>query len=222
MALGINYEAASGGDFTPVVKYDSRSGRVTRVDRVDSKDVPVDITKSFKAVFDFPNIETGWIHFATGAPPSFSLSLLSSGVQASKPTDQHKPGVRIMVKLSKDCGGDVREIASTAKAFLRGIDALHNEYEAQKGSHPNQLPVVVIKDTVPIVTEGGGQKSTNYSPVFEIVGWVNRPTDLTYTPKQAVAQAAPAANARQAAPTTGSTVAAAPAASAAVAADDFG
>ena len=219
MALGVNYEAAEGGDITPIIKYDSRSGRVQRIDRVDGESKIVEITNKFKAVFDLENIETGFIEFATGSPPSFSVTRLADGKQATRPTPTHKPGVRIMVKLHKDCGGDVRELASVAKAFLRGIDVLHNDYLKGAAANPGKLPVVVIKETIAVVTEGGGQKSTNYSPVFEIIGWAPRPADLVYTPKQAHEHAQPAG-----APHTGSTQVGAPAAAtpAKAAEEDFG
>ena len=153
----------------------------------------------------------------------FSVTRLADGKPAVRATPDQKAGVRIMVKLHKDCGGDVRELASVAKAFLRGIDELHNAYMEGVKSNAGKLPVVVIKETIPVVTEGGGQKSTNYSPVFEIVGWAARPADLVYTPKHG--PSAPAQGA-QGAPQTGSTRVAAPAAAAAPAAqpaaDDFG
>ena len=216
MALGINYEAAEGGSIQPIVKYDSRAGRVFRIDRVDGKDKPVDITNGFKAVFDMAHIETGFIHFANNSAPHFSVTLLGT-TPAARPTPEHKPGIRVMVKLSGPCGGDVRELASTAKAFLRGFDALHDEFVAGLAANPGKLPVVVIKETIAIVTEGGGQKSTNYSPVFAIERWIDRPADLVYVPRAAPAAAAPAG-----APTTGSTKVGAPAQAAPAAADDFG
>ena len=63
MALGFSNTGTSsgGGDFLPIVKYDARAGRFFRVDREDGVSTPVDITRSFKAVFDFENVETGWI-----------------------------------------------------------------------------------------------------------------------------------------------------------------
>jgi hypothetical protein len=227
MALGVNYETADGGDIMPIIKYDSRSGRVQRIDRVDgdSNSKIVEITKTFKALFDFENVETGFIEFATGGAPSFSVTRLADGKPAVRPTPAHKAGVRIMVKLHKDCGGDVRELASVAKAFLRGIDELHNAYlEGVKlPANAGKLPVVVIKDTIPVTSEGGGQKSTNYSPVFDIVGWAPRPADLVYVPKHAAS--APAHGARGA-PHTGSTQVGAPPPAAppaaAAQANDFG
>lgn len=209
MALGLNYETADSGEIVPVVKYDGRSGRIHRVDRIDGDNKIMDITRTFRAVFDFENVETGFIEFVTGAAPSFSLTRLADGKQAVKPSDKHKPGLRILVKLHKDCGGDVREIAGTAKVFLRGMDELHNAYIEGLKANPGKLPIVILKDTIPVTSEGGGQKSTNYAPVWEITGWTARPQDLVYVPKSSAA-AAPAAPASHGAPHTGSTQVAPP------------
>ena len=217
MALGINYDTQAG-DIQPIIKYDSRSGRLSRIDRINNENTPVDITRNFKAVFDLENVETGFIAFNAGAAPGFSLTRLADGKQAVRPSDDYKPGVRVLVKLHKDCGGDIREIAGNAKAFLRGIDELHNAYVEGLKTNPGKLPIVILKDTVAVTSGEGAKKSTNYSPVFEIVGWAARPQDLVYTPKTSSAPA-PA----HGAPHTGSTQVGAPAATAASAdGGDFG
>ena len=54
MALGFNLgSGGGGGDFLPIIKYDARAGRLFRVDREDGVSTSVDITRNFKAVFDF-------------------------------------------------------------------------------------------------------------------------------------------------------------------------
>lgn len=210
MAIGIPYEAAAGGDIIPIIKYDAKAGRMFRRDRVNGETDTVDITRSFKAVFDFENLETGFIDFNTGGAPSFALAHIDSKAKVvSAPTPGHKPGARLLVKLTKECGGDVRELASTAKAFLRGIDAAHDAYLAGAAANPGKLPVFILKDTVPITSEGGGNKTTNYSPVFELVSWASRPSDLTYVPRgnAAASNEAP----KSSPPSTGSTKVSAPA-----------
>ncbi len=216
MALHVNYESAnSGGDIIPVVKYNAKAGRWSRVDRADGVNDEVDITRNFKAVFDFENVQTGWISFVAGQAPDFDVvTYPDTHPGRMPPTPNHKPGVRILVKLGKDCGGDVREIASVSKAFLRGIDKLHDAYLAGVKSNPGKLPVVLMTDTIPIVSEGKGQKSTNFCPEFEIGGWVARPVDLVASPRASQSDGRVAATP----PSTGSTKAQPPAASA----DDFG
>jgi hypothetical protein len=69
--------------------------------------------------------------------------------------------------------------------------------------------VVIMSDTLPITSEGKGQKSTNYAPVFTIEKWVARPADLVASPR-GPSTAKAEAPARATPPSTGSTRASAP------------
>lgn len=182
MALGLQTESNGGGDFTPVVKFDARAGRMFRVDREQDGGGQwttnnVEITNGFTAIMDLENIEVGWCLFAAGVAPQLSLVKLGQALPA-RPSDQHKQGFRMLMKLGKSSGGDVREIAATSKAVLGAVDELHNAYEAAKASNPGKLPVVALTGSKPIVSTGKGQSSTNYAPIFEIQKWVDRPADL--------------------------------------------
>jgi len=202
MALSINTSATGGGSFEiiPIVKYDCRSGRMFKRDRANGENVQTDITKSFKAVFDFENVEVGPINFNTGTAPDFHVVRLGETIP-TPPSPDHKQGVRLLIQLSKELGGDVRELASTARAFLGGVDSLHNEYLAGAKANPGKLPVVSLEDSIPITTGEGAKKSTNYSPSFKIVGWIPRPATLVWSPKS---PARPAAAAPATPPATGS------------------
>jgi hypothetical protein len=176
MGLGLNINTGSK-NFLPIIKYDARAGRVFRVDKTDGISTPVDITKKFKAVFDFENVEVGYINFATGSAPDFVMVPLGNPLPAC-PSENHKQGMRMTVKLGSDCGGDCRELAGTSGAFLASMEKLHDDYLAGLSQNPGKLPVVSLVDTVAIESGSGARKSTNYRPVFEIAGWVNRPKDL--------------------------------------------
>jgi hypothetical protein len=230
MALGINYESGDGHDIVPVIKYDARGGKLLRIDRENNDNVPTDVSTGFSAVFDFENMEVGHIYFQSAAAPDFCVA--PYGTQAPPaPSPNHKPGIRIIMKLGKASGGDIREMASTAKAFLRGLDTLHDAYLEGVKANPGKLPVVILTGTTPIVSEGKDangkpQKSTNYMPNWGIKSWVDRPKDLVPMFK-APSSAAPAATGTP--PSTGSTRMTAPAAAAAPAPapapvddDDFG
>lgn len=217
--FGFSTEPNKGGDFLPIVKYDARAGRIFRMDRVDAGGQfvtePVDITTGFKAMVDLENIETGWVNFNTGGAPHFAMVRMGERLPA-QPSPQHKNAVRFMMKLGAECGGEkrIREMASQAKAFLSGFETLYHDYLAQKDANPGKLPVVTLKTTKPIKSGQGDKQSTNYLPVFEIVGWSPR-GDLAFQPKgdggAPPAETAPAA-AAQTPPATGSTVVAPPAA----------
>jgi hypothetical protein len=220
MALGLNLSSGGGegsGNIIPILKFDARAGRLSRRDYANGEYVTVDVTRTFKAIIDLENIEVGFINFSSGGAPDFAVVKHGEKMPAA-PTPEHKPGVRFLLKLSKDCGGDLREFASTAKACLRGIDDLHTAYLKDAAANAGKLPVVVLKDTIPVTTGEGARKSTNYTPVFEITGWVPRPADLVFTPKARLETQAFASNSP---PATGSTQAAPPAA-VSDSADDFG
>ena len=182
MALGLSVGGEGGGDFNKVVKFDARAGRMFRVEREQDSGGQwstenVEITNGFTAVMDLENIEVGWCLFAAGVAPQLSLVKLGQPLPA-RPSDQHKQGFRMMMKLGKSSGGDVREIAATSKAVLGAVDDLHTQYEAQKAANPGKLPIVALTGSKAIVSTGKGQSSTNYAPIFEITKWVDRPADL--------------------------------------------
>ena len=223
MAFGFNYES-NAGDIVPVLKFDARAGRFFRVDRTDGQNNPVDITQNCKAVMDFENIEVGYINFPAGAAPEFRMVPIGSQMPEN-PGGKFRQGIRMMLKLGKESGGDIREIATTAKAVLGAFDQCHTEYMAAAKNNPGKLPVVSLETTVPIVTQGRDEKgnpvkTTNYAPVFKIVSWVNRPDDLVFVPKGGGAPASAAAPAPAPAtpPATGSSPVSAPATDD----DDFG
>lgn len=205
--FGFSTDSASG-DFLPIVKYDARAGRMFRIDRdnVGGEWVKgeTDITKGFKAILDLSNIETGWIAFG-GGRPDFALVPMGSPLppRPAGVDDKGKPlysnGVRFMLKLSKGSAGDkpaIREIAGVSKAFLKGIEDLHDQYEAGVKANPGKLPVVVMEDAIPIKSSGGGQTSTNYQPVFKIESWADR-GDLVFQPKNGAGNGSPASSAAQ-------------------------
>jgi len=225
--FGFSTEPSASGDFTPIVKYDARSGRFFRMDRVDNGNGfvsdPVDITGSFKAIFDFENVEVGWIDFPAGSAPLFDLVPIGSPLP-DRPSTRHKNGVRFMLKLAKDCGGakPIREIAGTSKAFLSGVEALYNDYQATKGANAGKLPVIVLEKTTPIKSGSGEKQSTNYQPTFRISGWAAR-GDLKFEPKTKTA--AVSGHTAPTPPSTGSTRVEPPKSTApemATAEDDFG
>src|SRR6478609_8406198 len=80
MALGFT-QTGGGGDFTAILKYDGRAGKIFREDRAqDATGAWVkssnEISRNFKAVFDFENIEVGYINFPAGGAPDFQMVAL--------------------------------------------------------------------------------------------------------------------------------------------------
>jgi hypothetical protein len=75
------------------------------------------------------------------------------------------------VKLDGDAP---REFMSTAAATWYALDTLHTAYDNQRKDHPGEVARVKLTDV--IETKAGN--STNFTPVFELAGWVARPPDL--------------------------------------------
>jgi hypothetical protein len=212
------FDTGPSGTFTSIMKYDARAGRFFRVDRVQDNTgnfvtEDVDITHSLKAIVDFANLMVGWMYFATGTAPDFKLVPYGNEIP-DRPSDKHKNGVRIMMKLSKDCGGDkpIRELAGTSKALISGLEALFVQYLAEKDGYPGKLPVVVLEKTTLVKSGSSDKASTNYQPVFKIIAWAER-GDL--------GSVAPPLNLDSNPPAAGSTLAEAPVAAEMVDADDF-
>lgn len=220
MALGFNYSSGGGGDIVPFVKFDARAGRFFRRDRTQDSagqytSNDVDITSTFKAIIDMENLEVGYIKFNSASAPEFQLVPLGDPMP-HKPADAgYKQGARMMMKLHASCGGDIREATSNAAAFLKGIDELHTAYESQKAANAGKLPIVMLKTTIPITSGSGQKKSTNYQPVFDIVGWAPRPNDLVHVAKGNSSQTAQQPATAASPPATGSTQVGAPTAAAA-------
>ena len=213
--------------YLPFIKYDARSGRIFRVGKdTDGAADNIDITKTFKAVMDIDNYEQGFIEFGSGGtPPRYAVAhnMLPA---PPKPADgKFKNCFRVRLRLSKSCGDDVREFSSSAASVVKSFIRLIEDFISNEGANSGKLPVVQMSDTVPIISnikqaDGSTMKTTNYEPVFEIVGWVPRPADLVAVEiKETTLAAAPAAKQQT---STGSTRAAPPATKQVVDEDDFG
>src|SRR6185369_6324639 len=187
MALGLQTGGGNFEDRIALVKYDARAGRIFRIDRSQDAGVTwqtdqVEITNGFQAVMDLENIQVGWLNFPAGGAPSMVLVKLGESLPP-KPADGSKQGFRVLMKLGKSSGGDLREMASNAGVSIAGMDALHTAYTAGLKDNAGLLPVVALSTTTAVTktgkdAQGKAQSSTNYQPVWEIVKWVPRPAEL--------------------------------------------
>lgn len=163
--------SGDGGDFKVYVKYNAKAGRwYTKEDKPDSEDFEVaDMT----AVFDFASLKTGWFLFAPGVAP---VKQLNDELRhwAVKPSPDFKQGFQIDVFSNKNLLG-VREFASTAGAVIEAMNNVYDDYDNSPESKAGKLPIVKCVSVKPIVNKHG----TNYQPVLEIMGWVDRPAELT-------------------------------------------
>jgi hypothetical protein len=175
MALG---KRKDSNNFLPLCKYDARTGTFYLQDRVqvDSnwQTTQRDVTDNFRAAFDLENLQVGWLRFPKGSAPECRLVPVGEDA-GDAPSDDWREGLRVLLKMSPALGGDVRELMSTALSLWNGIDTLHDEYLAGAADHSGELPMVVLSE----VRQTKSRSGTNYTPVFEIADWIQRPADLS-------------------------------------------
>jgi hypothetical protein len=122
-----------------------------------------------KFVFDYENLQTGWMHIATGIfefQPDESL-----GRKGTQPSPEHKRGFKAIF-FNKHMG--VAEFSANGAGSNMGLEALFKQVSAQAEANAGKLPVVEYKGSRP---EKVGKGSTRV-PIFEISGWVARPAAL--------------------------------------------
>lgn len=200
MGLGLP-ASGGGGDRTAIIKYDARAGRIHRIDRSNAsgswETSEVELTTIFQAVMDLENIETGWLNFPAGGAPDIRTVKIGTPLP-DRPSDKHKTGFKLLMKLGKSCGGDLRELAANAKVSIAAMDKLYDDYLAGSQQNAGKLPVVTLGGTEKVVSsgkdeQGRPQSSTNYQPVWSIVAWVDRPPELGGAGAVEAAAPAPAA-----------------------------
>lgn len=188
--MGFMTVATGDGDFKVFVSYNAKAGRWYT--KKDEKDAPQFEVTNLTAVFDMPNLKTGWFLFAAGVAPvkQYDPSLTEA---APKPGEGFKRGFELDLFSEKNLLG-VREFASTAGIVIESMNALYDAWLAAPESKAGKLPVVKCVGVHPVTNKHG----TNYQPQLEIVSWVDRPAELAGT-------AAPAASPPAAgpAPSTG-------------------
>jgi hypothetical protein len=123
------------------------------------------IARYFNGIFDFPNIDHGFIKY--DRPPHY-ISISEMPDTDQSPGQEYKPCIKVKVRLSDDLGGEVYTITNSSKTFLKCIGALYDIWSATGESE--SLPRVKIARwiTYPISL---GQI---HEPEFEIIDLVNR------------------------------------------------
>ena len=175
---------ASGGEFTPFVKYNAKAGRwYTKKDEPEAAEFEVtDMT----AIFDMDNLQTGWFLFAAGTAPVKQMDP-SLTEAAPSPGEGFKRGFQLNAYSEKNLLG-TREFSSTAGSVIEAMNDLHDHWIAGRDENAGKVPVVKCVGVEAITNKHG----TNYKPQFEIVSWVERPADMVVPAKAAPATQSPA------------------------------
>ena len=122
-----------------------------------------------KFVFDYENLETGWMHIATGIFEFVADDSL--GRKGTQPSPEHKRGFRATFFNHKI---GVAEFSANGAGANMGLEALYKQVQSQAPANAGKLPVVEYKGSRP---EKVGKGSTRV-PMFEVVAWIPRPPAL--------------------------------------------
>jgi len=183
MALGISNGSdgggggGGGGDFTPIAKWDAKSGDFLARNRSQGSDGTwssddVEIQTPVEFVADMDNIEVGWISYS----PSVDFKVTKiGGAMPPKPSDDYKQGFRLRL-YNKELG--LRELSSTAKTVVRVLDELHDNYVAESAANEGKLPLVALKGGKRVKINTPGGELTFKVPDWSIEGWVSRPAEM--------------------------------------------
>jgi hypothetical protein len=175
--------AGGGAGFLGRIEYNAKTGFWTVVKRVQ---VDGDWTsargKRFEnptLIMDFGSLEVGWIKFS--GVPDFILVPYGREVPrqpGEQFTDEngttrnaYLAGIRIKVANQKVFGDEAAHFfASTALSVLMPLEATFEIYQRAEAAARGFVPVVQCTGT----TEIRSGRSSNYQPVFKIVGWESR------------------------------------------------
>jgi hypothetical protein len=131
-----------------------------------------------KFVFDYENLQTGWMLIAIGVY-EFNADE-SLGRKSAQPSPEHKRGFKATF-YNKTMG--VAEFSANGAGANMGLESLYKQVQAQAGANAGKLPVVEYTGSRP---EKVGKGSTRV-PEFNVTGWVARPAAL----QEGAAQAEP-------------------------------
>lgn len=176
------------GTFKPFLKYNAKSGRFGRADRVQDASgdwVKKEIDLGDKIVFaaDLANTRTGWMNFETGQAPRKVLVPFGQPIPP-RPTDldaNGKPAFKAGFEFDVIINGEtvVRELSANAATAVDGFGEVFGAYLASKDANPGKVPVLQVTETVGIKSKHG----TNYQPKVQIVGWIDRPAIFDAQPE---------------------------------------
>jgi len=183
MALG--FTRTSNEEFLPILKFNSVSGDMVVSSNVrgasgEWEKQEKEVRLPTKFVFDFANIEIGWMHFGSTGP-SFALVKLGQPIPPlpadhDKVAKKYNQGFRIKL-YSKEHG--VCVLSQSSKTVGEAMDELHNQFVKEEKANTGKVAVVEINGTKKVSVSTKEGKKNYKAPEWSIVSWVPRPEALT-------------------------------------------
>ena len=216
MTTGFGLSIGSGKDFLPTIRINGKDGGVER-STWDGSERGLEVIEDFVALFDFATLKVGWIEFTDRGPDKRLVAI--GDPLPDRPSEKHKQGVELVVYLPGGLG--CHELCSTAIGVVAALETVYvNTVAAPEWDNGNgQVPVVRLAEFQKEKTKHGSRAV----PVFEIIGWNDRPQELEEhraVPRPRAAIPASTSTSRPAA--TGSTQMTPPASGARAPVPDFG
>ena len=181
MAFG--YKTTTG-DFLPIVKYDARSGRFFKVDKLPGQQgVDTEIPAGTTFAVDFGTLEAGWVTFGAQGPVRKMRPYIEGEETIPQPQEKDSDGKLIFrpgfyVKLAGNALDGIREWIGASAAVMNAMDDLYQTFAVAPEAASGKIPLICIASTTAIRSGAGTRSSTNYAPVFQVNGWVDRPEGL--------------------------------------------
>ncbi len=159
----------SSGNAVNHIRWMAQSAEFVSVD--DDGKVPISIDG---AVFDLPNISTGWGIFGEGMAPEWVMDQ-NLKVKAPRPSDGRDWRRGFHLKLALPDKAGAYEFATTAVGAVNGVAALYDAFEQQGGGASGKLPVIKCSGAEHIKIGKGATQV----PQLTISGWTDRPPELS-------------------------------------------
>jgi hypothetical protein len=177
-------QVPQAGDFTPIVKFDARAGRLFNVvyDHTTREKTQVDITTPPpRFAIDFGSLEVGYIRYSVTGP---EYRTVAEGKPVPRQPEDRDDQNRLLfragfrAKLYGRVLDGLREWSSTAGCVLEAIEGLYGQFKAAPEAAAFKIPIVELSRTIPLTMGKGTKASTNYAPCFTIVSWTDRVPEM--------------------------------------------
>lgn len=171
MTTGFGLSIGSGKDFLPTIRINGKDGGIER-STWDGTNRGLEVIEDFVALFDFATLKVGWIEFTDRGPDKRLVAI--GDPLPDRPSEKHKQGVELVVYLPGGLG--CHELCSTAIGVVAALETVYmNTVAAPEWDNGNgQVPVVRLTEFIKEKTRHGNRAV----PVFEIIGWNDRPKEL--------------------------------------------
>jgi hypothetical protein len=155
--------------FLPSIRINGKDGGVER-STWDGTNRGLEVIDDFVALFDFATLKVGWIEFSDKGPDKRLVAI--GDPLPDRPSEKHKQGIELVVQLPGSLG--LHELCSTAIGVVAALETIYDAALAAPEWSRGEVPVVRLTEFIREKTRHGNRAV----PVFQIIGWKQRPKEL--------------------------------------------